>query len=74
LMFKVWNYYQEHLLLCMVPMLSTVSYLWSKSHLQSEGITAYAKFGQMPKAAGNNDMLITVTVWQKHLVQTSDEG
>jgi hypothetical protein len=27
LMFKVWNYYQEHLLLCMVPMLSTVSYL-----------------------------------------------
>jgi hypothetical protein len=45
LMFKVWSYFQEHLLLYMVPMHLMVFYDQSKP-IHKSGITAYAKFGQ----------------------------
>jgi hypothetical protein len=45
-----------------------ILFMNSKSHLQVKGLLLMLNLVKQKKAAGNNDMLITV-VWQKHLVQ-----
>jgi hypothetical protein len=55
LMFKAWSYFQEHLLLLWCNAFNGILFMTSQSPFTSQGITAYAKFGQTKKAAGTND-------------------
>jgi hypothetical protein len=61
---------QEHLLLYMVPM-HGILFMTSQSPFTSQGITAYAKFGQTSqKLLGQTTMLIMELEWRMRLVQT----
>jgi hypothetical protein len=68
------SYFQEHLLLYMVPMHNGILFMTSQKPIYKSGI-AYAQiWTNKSKAADKTTMLITELEWRMHLVQNYCES